>query len=331
VRAVTIAPELEAEILRCYQVEKTRANTIARKLNVHLGTVKRVLAQAGLSMTDQHTRPSQLDPFLPFIRQTLAKFPTHTASRLLVKVRERGYSGGPDHFRHVLSRHRPRLKPELCAHPNAQGGKQSRVEQEKSRTKRARHLPRSAHTLRLERSIRPALQVDANAADNERSFPVPADPSFVQACVQPNWSREFTIPGKYSLEQLSEIILHLLGWAQRPLYQFLIANRVHAHLVSWDADDFCIAAKTPCLSCDIPIRLLDLTIGSMIVCIFDFTNCPFFRITVLGIRTETAKVIPTLLSYRGKNIIKDPGTMCKAESTSICEQDAQVRSAATTL
>lgn|SRR5215831_1562538 len=108
--AVTIAPELEAKILRCYQVEKSRANTIARKLHLHHATVKRVLGQAGLLMTDQHARPSQLDPFLPLIRQTLEKFPAQTTSRLFVKVRERGYSGGPDHFRHVISCHRPTLR-----------------------------------------------------------------------------------------------------------------------------------------------------------------------------------------------------------------------------
>jgi len=141
--------------------------------------------------------------------------------------------------------------------------------------------------LRIERSIRPALQVWANAAGDERSFPVSPDPSFAQARVQPNWAREFTVSGKHTLKQLSEIILHLLGWTQRPLYQLLIADRVHAHLISLETDDFFIAAKTPCLSCDIPIRLLDLTIGSMIVCIFDFANCPILRITVLSIRPET--------------------------------------------
>jgi len=36
-------------------------------------------------------RPSQLDTYLPFILETLAKFPTLTASRLHAMVRERGY------------------------------------------------------------------------------------------------------------------------------------------------------------------------------------------------------------------------------------------------
>jgi len=46
---VTIAPELEAHILRYYHVEQWRVGTIARQLHVHGGTVRRVLAQAGLT------------------------------------------------------------------------------------------------------------------------------------------------------------------------------------------------------------------------------------------------------------------------------------------
>ena len=46
--SMTIPPELEAQILRYYHVEKWRVGTIARQLHVHHGTVARVLAQAGL-------------------------------------------------------------------------------------------------------------------------------------------------------------------------------------------------------------------------------------------------------------------------------------------
>jgi hypothetical protein len=45
---------------------------------------------------------------VPFIRQTLERYPTLTASRLYAMVRERGYRGSPDHFRHIVAMHRPR-------------------------------------------------------------------------------------------------------------------------------------------------------------------------------------------------------------------------------
>src|SRR5205085_1993718 len=98
-----ISAELEAQILRYHHVEKWRVGTIARHLQLHYDTVARVLAQAGVPSFGQPTRPLQIDPYLPFIRQILDKFPTLTASRLYVMVRERGYCGGPDHFRHLIA------------------------------------------------------------------------------------------------------------------------------------------------------------------------------------------------------------------------------------
>ena len=105
--AVTINPDLEAQILRYYHVEKWRVGTIARQLRLHPDTVSRALAQAGLPRLGPSQRPSRVDPFLPFIRETLEKFPSLTASRLFGMVCERGYDGAPDHFRHLIARHRP--------------------------------------------------------------------------------------------------------------------------------------------------------------------------------------------------------------------------------
>ena len=79
---MTIPPDLEAQILRYHHVEKWRAGTIARQLRVHYDTVLRVLLQAGLSRNGSLIRRSQIEPYLPFIRETLAQYPTLTASRL---------------------------------------------------------------------------------------------------------------------------------------------------------------------------------------------------------------------------------------------------------
>src|SRR6201988_1157619 len=105
---MTITPELEAQILRYHHVEKWRVNTIARQLHVHHGTVARVLAQAALPRIGPPARHSQVEPYLPFIHQTLEKFPTLTASRLYAMVCERGYRGSGDHFRHLIACYRPR-------------------------------------------------------------------------------------------------------------------------------------------------------------------------------------------------------------------------------
>jgi len=105
-------PDIEAQILRYHHAEKWLVGTIARQLHIHHSVVRRVLAQAGLPRIGRPPRASAIDAYLPFIRQTLASFPTLTASRLYVMVHERGYRGSPDHFRHRIACLRPRPKAE---------------------------------------------------------------------------------------------------------------------------------------------------------------------------------------------------------------------------
>ena len=125
---VTISPELEAQILRYYHVEKWRVGTIARHLRLHSDTVARVLAQAGVPTLAQVARPSQIDAYLPFIRQILEKYPTLTASRLYVMAKQRGYRGGPDHFRHLIARYRPRPKAEAYLRLRTLAAEQAQVD-----------------------------------------------------------------------------------------------------------------------------------------------------------------------------------------------------------
>ncbi|MGH7015378.1 MAG: IS21 family transposase [Stellaceae bacterium] len=103
-----ISRELEAEILRLHHAEHWFIGTLARQLHVHHDTVRRVLTQAGIPAAEQSTRGSMADPFVPFIQDTLARYPTLRASRLYQMVRERGYPGRPDHFRAIVARYRPR-------------------------------------------------------------------------------------------------------------------------------------------------------------------------------------------------------------------------------
>ena len=121
-------PDIEAQILRYYHAEKWTVGTIARQLHVHHSVVRRVLAQAGLPRIGGSPRPSQVDPYLPLIRQTLERFPTLTASRLYAMVRERGYRGSPDHFRHLIAQHRPRRPAEAYLRLRSLPGEQAQVD-----------------------------------------------------------------------------------------------------------------------------------------------------------------------------------------------------------
>jgi transposase len=121
-------PDIEAQILRYYHAEKWTVGTIARQLHVHHSVVRRVLAQAGLPRIGAPPRKSLIDAYLPFIRQTVEAFPTLTASRLYVMVRERGYPGRPDHFRHLIACHRPRRKAEAYLRLRSLPGEQGQVD-----------------------------------------------------------------------------------------------------------------------------------------------------------------------------------------------------------
>ena len=125
---MTISSELEAKILRYFHVEKWKVGTIARQLGVHHTTVDRVLSQAGLPKAERAQRASMMDPYIPFIRETLDAFPTLTAARLYAMVRERGYAGGPDHFRHLVAHHRPRPQPEAYLRLRTLAGEQGQVD-----------------------------------------------------------------------------------------------------------------------------------------------------------------------------------------------------------
>lgn len=125
---MTISVELEATILRYYHVEKWRVGTIARQLKIHHNVVNRVLSKSGIPKSSFMRGKSIITPFLPFILETLEKFPTLTASRLYQMVRQRDYKGGEDHFRHLLSLHRPRRSVEAFLRLRTLPGEQAQVD-----------------------------------------------------------------------------------------------------------------------------------------------------------------------------------------------------------
>lgn len=123
-----ISRELEAEILRLHHAEGWPVGTLARQLRVHHSTVRRVLGQAGIPAAHHSTRPLMVEPFVPFIQQTLERYPTLRASRLYRMVRERGYPGGPDHFRAIVARYRPRQATEAYLRLRTLPGEQGQVD-----------------------------------------------------------------------------------------------------------------------------------------------------------------------------------------------------------
>jgi len=123
-----IPPEDEAKILRLHHAEKWPPGTIARELGLHPDTVRRVLAQSGVKDAALPERSSMIEPYLSWLQATLETYPSLAASRLYEMARERGYGGGPDHFRHLVARYRPRPPGEAYLRLRTLPGEQAQVD-----------------------------------------------------------------------------------------------------------------------------------------------------------------------------------------------------------
>lgn len=101
-----IAPETRVQIRRYFYAEHWKIGTIAEALQVHPDTVRRAIEVERFQRAEQ-LRPSILDPFLPFLRQTLEQHPRLRATRIHQMLRDRGYSGSVEQLRRVVGRLRP--------------------------------------------------------------------------------------------------------------------------------------------------------------------------------------------------------------------------------
>jgi transposase len=123
-----IPKETEAEIVRLYHGERWPIGTIAGQLGLHHTTVQRVLRHTGVDPKVVAPRPSMSDPFVPFIVEQLEKYPGLRSSRLFVMIKERGYPGGPDHLRRIVSRLRPKKPAEAFQRLRTMPGEQGQVD-----------------------------------------------------------------------------------------------------------------------------------------------------------------------------------------------------------
>ena len=123
-----ISRETEAEVVRLFHAEKWPIGTIAAQLGLHHTTVQRVLRHTGVEPKVVAPRPSVVDPFVPYILEQLGKYPRLHASRLFVMLKERGYPGGPDHFRRIVGRLRPKKPAEAFQRLRTLPGEQAQVD-----------------------------------------------------------------------------------------------------------------------------------------------------------------------------------------------------------
>ena len=123
-----ISLEMTTSILRLYATEKWPVGTIAKHLGVHHSVVSRVLQQSAGKPQSPPPRASKLDDFVPFIRETLEKYPTMCASTAHQMARERGLRCSGAHFRALVKQIRPKKKPEAYLRLRTLPGEEGQVD-----------------------------------------------------------------------------------------------------------------------------------------------------------------------------------------------------------
>jgi len=120
-------PELEAEILRLHYAEHWPVGTIAKQLEAHPDQVRRVLG-LDTARTPSQPRARVVDPYRPFIDDTLRRYPKLLATRLYDMVRERGYPGSVRTLRAFIAMVRPRRRREPYLLIETLPGEQAQVD-----------------------------------------------------------------------------------------------------------------------------------------------------------------------------------------------------------
>src|SRR6202051_4550954 len=101
-----LAAETVAEIRRLYYAEHGRIGTTASHLGVHPDAIRRALREPGAR--PPRRRPRRLiDPFLPWLIETLERYPRLHATVLHRMLRERGFAGGVVQLRREVRPLRP--------------------------------------------------------------------------------------------------------------------------------------------------------------------------------------------------------------------------------
>jgi len=101
-----ISPEILVRIRHLYYAEHWKIGTIATDLGLHPDTVSRAL-NANHPAGSQPLRPSLVDPYIAFLRETLEQHPQLRATRVYQMARDRGYTGSVVSLRRAVARLRP--------------------------------------------------------------------------------------------------------------------------------------------------------------------------------------------------------------------------------
>lgn len=123
---MTVLPEVEAEIRRLVLRDGWKIETTARRFGVHHDVVRRVI-RAGDGLVPKRA-PSILDAFKPYLVERLAEYPELTATRLLMELKDRGYTGGAAVIRRFVRKIRVARSRKAYLRIETEPGEQAQVD-----------------------------------------------------------------------------------------------------------------------------------------------------------------------------------------------------------
>ena len=160
-----ITPAQRAEIRRLYFGEHWKIGTIAAALGVHHETVRVALQHDTGGVRRGVSRPSALDPFLSFIRDTLTQYPRLRATRLHEMLRLRGYPGSAVQVRRLVRRLRPQTATHVYRRVVTLAGEQAQVDWGTFGTVRIGHGTRTVSGFVMVLGYSRALHAGPNARE----------------------------------------------------------------------------------------------------------------------------------------------------------------------
>jgi len=122
------SPEQCAEIARLHYAEHWKVGTIAAQLGLHPDVIENVLGVGKARAEASGPRPTLIEPYVDFVAQTLATYPTLRATRLYDMLRERGYRGGVRNLRQYVRGVRPRPRKEVYLRTEPLVGEQAQID-----------------------------------------------------------------------------------------------------------------------------------------------------------------------------------------------------------
>jgi transposase len=123
-----ISPEQRAHIRRLYFAEHWKVGTIAAELSLHRDAVE--LALEPKRFANRRFTPSAtlIEPYQPFIEQTLEQYPRLRSTRLFEMLADRGYKGSVCALRRYVAKVRPASRHEAFFKLNTLPGEQAQVD-----------------------------------------------------------------------------------------------------------------------------------------------------------------------------------------------------------